>query len=140
MTTTIFRLPYGDRLRVAFNGNPKTMTKQAQKAECDINNIMAKYAKTGLLSHVSKYNGEYSDVVGIGDYRDCLDTIQNAKEAFSSLPAQMRKRFLNDPAVFLDFVEDPKNAEEMVTLGLAVRKAEKPAADGSEPAPATAGA
>ena len=37
---------------------------------------------------------------------------------FEELPATIRKKFENDPAKFLDFVNDERNADEMVELGL----------------------
>lgn len=113
-------LPASDerrRMTVDCSGDG-VMTKQAFKAECDINTIMEKYARDGLLDHVSKYEGQYADVSAEVDYQMALETIFRAEEAFMSLPAKIRTKFDNDPQRFLEFVEDPSNHEEMIELGL----------------------
>lgn len=93
-------------------------TKQSFRDECDINTIMKKYAATGLVSHVKKYGGQYGDFTEFGDYQESLNIIIDAQSMFMSLPAKLRSRFSNDPAVFLDFVGNPSNRDEMVSLGL----------------------
>jgi len=95
------------------------MTKQSFKDECDINNIIKKFMKTGLMEHVNRYQGDYSDICAFDDYQTSLNQVIEAGEMFSSLPAKIRSRFGNDPAAFLDFVGDPVNAQEMIDLGLA---------------------
>lgn len=37
------------------------------------------------------------------------------------MPSEVRKRFGNNPGVFMDFVSNPDNKEELVKLGLAVK-------------------
>lgn len=112
----------GVRTRVAqFNLLP-SLTKQEFVEECDINNLMVRYQKTGLLTHVNRYQGEYSDVTGAVDYHEAQQIVLAASNAFMSLPSAMRARFDNDPGKFLDFVSNPANAEVMYELGLAVKK------------------
>jgi len=103
----------------------QSRTKQSFKAECDINTILKKYQKTGLLSHVSQYQGRYEDLPSEIDYQQSLNAIIAAEESFSSLPSKIRARFGNDPAEFLQFVENPANENEMIDLGLATRRAEE---------------
>ena len=38
--------------------------------------------------------------------------------AFIFLPSKIRKKFENDPKVFLDFVCNPENVDELRTMGL----------------------
>lgn len=96
-----------------------SMTKQSFKDECDINRILMKYQKTGLLTHVQSYGGRYEDLPSNLDYQESLNAIMAAEEAFMSLPSSLRSRFGNDPATFLDFVGNPANENELVELGLA---------------------
>lgn len=95
-----------------------SMAKQSFRDECDINNIMKKYEKTGLLDHVNQYQGQYADLTGIVDYHTALNQVIAAEEAFMTLPAGIRSRFDNDPGNFLAFVDDPNNEEEMIKMGL----------------------
>lgn len=59
-------------------------------------------------------------------YHEAKNLIINAENQFNSLDAAVRIKFENDPAQFLSFVEDPKNAQELVKLGLAVAIPEAP--------------
>jgi len=95
------------------------MTQQNMAAETDINNIMAKYQKTGVLTHVSKYVGQYGDFSGVPDYKTGLEMVMAAEEMFMSLPAKIRDRFGNDPAKFIDFATNEDNIDELRSMGLA---------------------
>jgi len=92
-------------------------------AETDVNNIMRKYEKTGILTHVARYAGEYGDFSGVPDYKEGLERIMAANEMFDSLPARLRDRFGNDPAKFIDFATNPENLDELRTMGLAPMEA-----------------
>ena len=52
----VFLRPKFDRDK---DGKVITMTEQAHKDECDVNNIIKKYDKTGLINHVSKISAMY---------------------------------------------------------------------------------
>lgn len=104
--------------RVRYFNEAPSLTKQSMSDDCDINAIMARFEKTGVLTSVNESSpryGEYADVV---DYDESLRIVMDAQEAFADLPAKVRAKFENDPGQFLDFVGNPANAEEMVTLGL----------------------
>ena len=47
-----------------------------------------------------------------------MNQIIAEQEAFNSLPSDIRKKFDNDPAEFLEFVSDEKNNDEMIQMGL----------------------
>ena len=107
--------------------------QQHQAAECDINNIMARYERDGILPHVSQYQGQYGDFTGVVDYRTALHLVQDAEDCFMSLPAHIRKKFDNDPGQFLDFVSDSANADAMIEMGLVKPHQDaKPSSDGAE--------
>lgn len=98
---------------------------QSAKAECDINNIMRKFEKTGMVEHVRSVEGSYGDFTGFPQsYHDSLNQVLAAQQMFESIPAKVRKRFNNDPGEFLTFVENPDNIDECRKLGLAVAKPE----------------
>lgn len=105
-------------LRVQSINNEPTLAQQQFKDECDINNIMKKYSTTGEFTHLTSKEGVYADFSQITDYRDMLDTVIYAQDAFNALPAEMRKRFDNDPGKLLEFIQDNKNYDEGVKLGL----------------------
>lgn len=114
----LIRTAYGPKLQISMSfpvGEDKT--KQSFKAESDINNIMAQYLKTGLLDYVQRNEPRYGDTTGF-DYQSAMFKIAGAKTMFNELPAELRARFDNEPANFLDFVQDDSNREEAIELGL----------------------
>lgn len=102
---------------ISFDGE-QSLTKQSEAAACDINNIMGQYERTGLIPHVSQYQGQYGDLGDSLSYHESMNAVIAAQTAFESLPASIRSRFGNDPAAFLDFVNDDANREEMGRMGL----------------------
>lgn len=114
------RRPNGT-LRVHTNVMEESMTQQQYKKDCDINEIVRKYEKTGEFTHRTKKQGVYGDFTEITNYQEMLHTVNRAQEAFMLLPAQTRARFENDPAKLLEFIQDPQNNEEAIKLGLKER-------------------
>lgn len=130
---------YGPHLKVNITFSGKGRTKQSFKAECDINNILARFKRTGVIEFTSKYQAQYGDVTAL-DFTEAMHTIATAKSMFHDMPSHLRARFKNDPAEFLAFVDNPANKEEARALGLL--KPEEPAAapvQGATAAPATGG-
>lgn len=114
-----FQSAYGPKIVVNLDFTDEvSMTKQSFAKECDINHIMAKYQKTGLIDHVNKYDGSYGDFTSVVDYQSSLNAVMNAQDEFNSLPSSIRARFQNDPAQFLHFFNDEANREEAISLGL----------------------
>lgn len=119
----MFRTAYGPRLEgTGYAFTKPSLTKQSFKAECDINNIISRYNKTGMLDHVMKTGGRYGDFCDVEDYHTSVLKVVEAQRMFESLPSTLRSRFANDPGNFLMFVQDPANVDEMVKLGLAVKR------------------
>lgn len=106
------------RVRVYTKNTEPSLTQQQFKDECDINNIMKKYQSTGQFTHLTSRKGVYADFSQITDYQSMLHQVQYAQEAFSSLPAELRQRFRNDPGQLLAFLQDKRNYDEAIQLGL----------------------
>lgn len=100
-------------------------TMQEFKDECDINVLMKRYQKTGLFPQHPGSTPRYVSNIGMPDYQQSLQIVMQAQEEFNSLNSELRKRFDNDPAKFLAFVNNPENGEELIKLGL--REAPAPA-------------
>lgn len=100
------------------------LTEQSHKAEVDINNIVKRHG--GNLELIAKVNAlravdmQFDDVTG-NDFQEAMFKVAKAQESFDSLPSAIRKQFDNNPATFLDFVQNPDNAESLVEMGLAQR-------------------
>jgi phage internal scaffolding protein len=121
----MFRTAYGEKKKVVSKPVGESMTKQSFKKECDINNILAKYRKTGMIDHIRENNGQYVDVPESFDYHGAMNIVAKASSMFEELPSDLRKKFDNDAGAFLDFVNNPENADAMRDLGL-MKPAEQP--------------
>jgi len=96
----------------------ESRTEQHHRTECDINVLLGRYRATGQLPAYSKM-GSFMDVTSM-DFQSAMDIVASGSRAFESLPSAIRNRFQNDPALFLDFVHDPANKDDLVKMGLAV--------------------
>lgn len=114
-------------------------TKQNFAKECDVNNVIKAFKRTGLVTHVAKRPGFYADVSTLGDYKSAMDNVKQAESLFLELPHKTRERFGNDAAVFLDWCVDPKNTEEMQELGLLPKDEILPPAESGSAATPPAG-
>jgi phage internal scaffolding protein len=87
-------------------------TKQSFKDETDVNNIIAKHTRMGTLSHLEQFGGQYGDFSDF-DFQEAQNQIAKANSMFEQLPANLRKEFKNDPAAFLEFVNDEENRDRL---------------------------
>lgn len=99
----------------------KVVTEQSHKDECDINKIMHKFQRTGIITHSKKYEGQY-DYATSTDFLTAMSIVARGQQMFDDLPSSLRSRFGNDPSNFLDFINDPANEDEAVKLGLLTDK------------------
>ena len=106
------------RVRPVVKFTQPSLTRQAHKDECDINHIMARFQKTGLLSHVAAFEGDYAEYAEI-DFHTAMNQIAAAKSMFETVPSNIREEFDNDPGRFIEFVNNPENADKMREMGLA---------------------
>jgi len=85
--------------------------------ESDINSIVRRARLTGILPSGERAP-QYGDFTQVFDYHTAQNTIAVANNAFAELPSELRAMFKNDPALWLDYMSDPKNRDEAVELGL----------------------
>jgi len=99
--------------------NEPSLVKQEFAEESDINFIVRQFGLTGQLptSVAVPLEGDFTEVL---DYQSALNAVIAADASFMQMPADVRTRFNNDPAKFLDFVHDPNNRDEARKLGLLV--------------------
>lgn len=95
----------------------KSLCRQSDLEGSDINVIMKRYEKTGVLP-VDTREALFQDVSGIGSYRDAMDVVLKAQEGFYALSPAIRERFGNDPVAFLDFTSRPENMAELEAMGV----------------------
>lgn len=110
------------------DGSPAYTTEQAHKKQCDVNEIIRKYDKTGLIAHTVKFEHKYGDATG-ADFKEAMDMVLGAQAMFDELPIHVKKRFDQSPEKYLKFFEDENNRDEAIKLGL-INEAWTPDTDG----------
>lgn len=95
----------------------ESRTVQDAKDECDINVIMQRYQKMGIMPQ-GIGTGVYGDFSGAGDFQEAQEIIARARSQFDALPSKLRDKFRNNPGQFLAWVADKANLEEAASLGL----------------------
>ncbi len=122
-------------VQLSFEGC-EVLTKQSFQNECDINAIMDRWTRTGVIDHFAANPPTFGDFNCEQDFQDAQNSIIQANEAFDALPAKVRDRMQNDPGKLLTFLNDPANDDEARSLGLLPQIPAQPNSDG----PGTQGA
>lgn len=118
-------------IEAASTDESPSMTIQSAAADTDINQIAKSFglgARGGMPLPTEALDPSY-----YGDLRDAPETLQevmdlalDSERKFAALPVNLRKRFNYSPGALWDFVRDPANAEEAISLGLFQRPPEPP--------------
>lgn len=96
-----------------------SLTQQSFAAEADINTIVDRFMKSGVLPDPVSMP-QYIDYEGVFDFQSAMNVIRQADENFARLDARVRARFQNSPQAFLEFFSNPANQDEAIRLGLAL--------------------
>ena len=123
-----FKTIYNYKQEDGVTNNTPSLTQQQFRDECDINKIMDRYLRTGVLSDPLDKRGtpKYGDYADLGNYMDHMNKVVEANEMFEALPASIRKRFNNNPGDLIEFVMDENNRAEAELLGLIEKMEIKP--------------
>lgn len=93
-------------------------TRQDQKDSCDINIIMKRYTKQGVLPRLNAKTPVYDDFTTTLSYHESLEHIRRADDLFMELPAEIRAMCENDPALLIPFVEGGEHIDELIEYGV----------------------
>lgn len=110
-----------------------SMTKQAPAEDADVNNILKKYAQTGVITHTNPKQALYGDFSNAKSYQEALNGVLDAQEQFDALPSQIRERFKNNPAELLSFLDNQDNRDEAIELGLIIDNSDSGCSSSAEP-------
>lgn len=115
-------MPSEKRNPTALYCDDPSLTVQSLKDECDINKIIARVAKGQDISHVESRVAKYGDFSNVPSYQEALDLVSKAQASFMEMSPEVRERFSNDPGKMIEFLQDPKNDDEAVKMGLKLPK------------------
>jgi phage internal scaffolding protein len=111
--------PIGETRRpvITLNKEP-SMTKQSHAERLDVNNIIKRYNRTGVLQQATDFEGVYGEFTSY-DLREAIEKVEKSNQIFMEVPSEIRARFENDPGAFIDFATNPTNVHQMRDWGLA---------------------
>lgn len=122
-----FYTAYNRPPRVSVDCGGESVTQQQFAKECDINYIVKRAQRTGVVPVAP---GEL--VYGIDDgmsFQDRMNNLAAVKEYFMSLPSEMRMKWNNSVADFCAWMSDEGNKGEAIKLGLVAAAGEPMPAD-----------
>lgn len=90
-------------------------TEQSHARSCDINTIMARYNKTGIIDHVAKHSATYADVSN-ADFQTAQSLVLEQKTIFEELPAFVRDEFDNDVGNYLELMQTDEGLSELQSI------------------------
>jgi phage internal scaffolding protein len=117
-------------LKLGTINNGESKTQQHFKNEVNINQIMKRY-QNGQIPEF--HSAKYGDFSNVPDYQSALNLVIEANEKFLEMPSSIRNKFNNNPALLINFLNNPENEEEARKLGL-LKEINKPVMVG-DPAP-----
>jgi len=106
------------------------LTQQQGKDECDINLLIARVVRGE--EPPAPFSRSVADLRGVPDFQSALNIMLDAEDQFMRFPSKVRRRFQNNVAEMVAFIEDPANVEEARALGLLPKPVKAPAPE--EPA------
>lgn len=118
----MFNITHEKRKRVQIDCSEPILTDQSFAKGCDINLIMANYAKTGMLPSFNKVEARYIDNTQTPDLITAFNIANKAQEDFLSLPPEVRKAMGNNPAELENFISDENNQPLLIKHGVLIEK------------------
>lgn len=100
------------------------VAQQQFKEESDINEIVRRFGLTGTVPEAFRMP-EYCDYRDAPvDFHAAMNFVRDSQNVFLTLPAHVRARFDNDAGRLTQFLENPENRAEAISLGLIERPPE----------------
>jgi hypothetical protein len=131
------RSRFDQRVAVIHPHDDVSMCQKHFQDECNINNILKKYRKTGIIDHVTKARLVYGDFNQYKDAAQNLDKVAKAQQLFEQLPAELRNEFKNSIPGFFDYISQAKNFDQCVAWGIFDKPAPAPEVEAAPVEPQT---
>jgi len=106
------------RVQLSIPEDEEIRVEQTHKDEVNINNIVKRHGMDLIAKTAALQQFTYDDNPN-NDFQETMNMILKAKESFSSVPSEIRKKFDNDPAKFMDFIHNGDNQQQLIDWGLA---------------------
>ena len=114
-----------------------SMVRADPSVVTNINDIVSRYQKTGILTSLARSVPEYGDFSAAEDLHTAMNLVLDAEETFGLLPSAVRAAAGNDPITFLNMLATKDGTQTLLEAGL---DGPPPRSDGSpqvEPFPSS---
>lgn len=103
-----------------------TLAEQHTAHLTDINYLMKKYKPDELAAYIAARTAHRTEILGHDfsqepSLQDAKNVVYQSRKAFEELPEEIRGQFKNH-LEFLKFIDNPKNEEKLIKLGLVKKK------------------
>lgn len=133
----MFKTRYNSRVPTKGTINEEdSLTLQSEYPQTTIDYYLKRYSATGLLGDPNRaQQGQYLDVSELGDYQAMQEKVLIARNAFMELPAEERRLYNDDPALWIEAMQAAQVAQfesssQAAQVAQETETAEKPADQG----------
>ncbi len=116
-------------------GGGASRVKQSESGAADINQMVARFIRTGAPPPSVGKEPTYGDFTSFTTFHDAVNRVRQADADFGALDPIVRRACDHDPGKFLDMVHDPERREELLALGLVQARVPKTAGSPDAAAP-----
>lgn len=107
-----------NRVQLVIPEDEEIRVEQSHKEEVNINNIVKRHGMDLIAKTAALQSFTFDDNPN-NDFQETMNMILQAEKSFSSIPSEIRKKFDNDPAKFMDYLHNPDNKDQLIEWGLA---------------------
>ncbi len=118
MAKHIVKNRYSQRQPTGITFTGKTRTKQSEAQDADINAIIKRHDRTGVVTHLASKAPRYGDFSQSVTLQEALDLVHQSDDAFMQLPSEVRRESGNDPARMLELLATQEGTERLIEARL----------------------
>lgn len=109
-----------ERKPVRVDPGGRSRTKQANRAETNINLMVNRYKRTGMFQNINPRQPKYGDFSESVTLEEAFQRVKDAERSFMQLPAAVRALARNSPVVLLEMLADEGATAALIRAGLPV--------------------
>lgn len=119
-------MSYTPHDRVSIDTGSDTPVEQSHRDQCDVNEIIRRFKRNGLLDHQNHRQPMYGDFTAASSLQESIELVTAAQDDFDSIPAKVRAAALNSPVQFLEMLSTPEGVAILEKAGLEVSEEGSP--------------
>lgn len=118
----MFRTPYSKAVRAPSHGitfTEESKTLQSEYESTTIDWYLKRYSATGVDPFANRIvDARFGDFSNYESFLTAQNKLAQVRQGFDNLPSEIRAKFNNNINAFMEFVTNPANEAELVSLGL----------------------